>query len=158
MPCIFCQIAKGDLPASKVHEDEHCLAFMDIHPLGRGHVLVIPKAHVVQSTETDPAVTAHLFKLAHRILVAQRELGWGLEGTHLLLNDGRAANQTVPHMHVHVIPRERGDALRSIGRLALHVTKVFGRATPRGELDRQADRLRQCLQTSTPAEAVAAQV
>ncbi|MDX1590259.1 MAG: HIT family protein [Oleiphilaceae bacterium] len=158
MSCIFCQISRGELPASMVHEDSQCLAFMDIHPLGRGHVLVIPKQHVVQSTETDPALTAHLFAVAHRILVAQRALGWGLEGTHLLLNDGRAANQTVPHMHVHVIPRERGDALRSIGRLALHVTKVFGPATRRGELDRQAQQLRQQLLGSTSAEAVAAQV
>lgn len=158
MACIFCQIAQGALPASMVHEDDQCQAFMDIHPLGRGHVLVVPRQHIVQSTDTDPAMTAHLFAVAHRILAAQRELGWGLDGTHLLLNDGRAANQTVPHMHVHVIPRERGDALRSIGRLALHVTKVFGPATRRAELDRQADLLRQCLQNSTSVEAVAAQV
>lgn len=158
MPCVFCQIANGEIPASRVHEDDQCLAFMDIHPLGRGHVLVVPRQHIVQSTDTDPAVTAHLFAVAHRILAAQRELGWGLEGTHLLLNDGRAANQTVPHMHVHVIPRERGDALRSIGRLALHVTRVFGPATRRAELDRQADLLRRRLQGETQAEAAAAQI
>ncbi len=158
MSCIFCQIANGDLPASRVHEDDQCLAFMDIHPLGHGHTLVIPKQHLVQSTEADPKLTAHLFTVAHRILAAQRQLGWGVEGTHLLLNDGRAANQTVPHMHVHVIPRERGDALRSLGRLALHVTKVFGPKARRDELDRQAESLRRCLQKQPSAEAVAAQV
>ncbi|WP_166254022.1 HIT family protein [Marinobacter salicampi] len=145
MSCIFCQIVAGELPASIAHEDELCIAFMDIHPLGRGHVLVVPREHGVQCTEVSAELMAHIFRVARRILVAQRQLGWGLPGTHILLNDGAAANQTVPHIHVHVIPREKGDTLRSVARLTLHVTRIFGQAAPRVELERQARSLRDCM-------------
>jgi len=141
--CIFCQIIEGALPASVVYEDEQALAFMDIHPLGRGHVLVIPKKHAVQLTELGPEEGQHLFAIARRVLDAQRALGWGLGGSHILLNDGKSANQMVPHVHVHVIPREKGDALRSLGRLTLHVTGIFGRATRREVLEEQAAALAQ---------------
>jgi len=146
--CIFCQITEGQLPASTVHEDDRCMAFMDIHPLGRGHVLVIPKQHAVQLPELDRRTAEHLFSVAQQILKAQRALGWGLSGSHILLNDGKAANQMVPHVHVHIIPREKRDALATLGRLALHVTGLFGRAKPRTRLDEQARELRQQLQES----------
>ena len=143
--CIFCQIIDGQLPASIVHEDERCVAFMDIHPLGRGHVLVIPKQHAVQLPELDAETAQHLFSVARQVLGAQRALGWGVNGTHILLNDGKAANQMVPHVHVHVIPREKRDALATLGRLALHVTGLFGPSKPRARLDEQASRLREQL-------------
>ncbi|WP_166264382.1 HIT family protein [Marinobacter caseinilyticus] len=142
MACIFCQIAGGELPASIVYEDSECLAFMDIHPLGRGHVLVIPKHHARQVTELETGATQRLFAVAESILSAQRRLGWGLDGSHILLNDGKTANQKVPHVHVHIIPREKGDSLKSAGKLALHVTGVFGFATPRPRLEEQASQLR----------------
>ena len=145
MSCIFCQIIAGELPASVVHEDEQCLAFMDIHPLGRGHVLVVPKVHAVQVTELPAATTDHLFHWANRILQAQRALGWGIGGSHILLNDGKTANQTVPHVHVHIIPRERGETFKTLGRLALHVTGLFGPAVARQTLDDQAQALRRAL-------------
>ena len=141
--CIFCQICERQLPASVVYEDELAMAFMDIHPLGRGHVLVIPKEHAQQLTDIGPDLQAHLFQLANRILHAQRALGWGVNGSHLLVNDGKRANQIVPHIHLHLIPREKGDALRSLGRLLLHVTGVFGPAVKRAVLDDQAKALRE---------------
>lgn len=145
MRCIFCEIAAGVAPASRVYEDDRCVAFMDIHPLGDGHVLVIPRQHAEQITEIDPDLSLHLFKVAQSVLRAQRDNGLGLKGSHILLNDGKAANQQVPHIHVHIIPRHRGDALRSFGRLVLHVTGVFGRAQSRGTLEAQAEQLRQAL-------------
>ena len=145
MSCIFCAIVSGAAPASRVFEDERCLAFMDIHPLGDGHVLIVPRQHAVQITELDADLSVHLFDIAQRILRAQRDLGLGQEGSHVLLNDGKAANQKVPHVHVHVIPRLKGDALGTVGRLALHLTGVFGRAAARSKLEAQADQLRQRL-------------
>ncbi|MFE8072078.1 HIT family protein [Marinobacteraceae bacterium S3BR75-40.1] len=147
--CVFCQIIAGQLEDSRVHEDEHCIAIMDIHPLGDGHVIVISKHHHRQVTELPEEDSDHLFKVANRILRAQRSLGWGHEGTHVLLNDGAAANQTVPHIHVHIIPRQRGDALRSMARLALHVTGLFGPKASRAKLERQASELRAALTGST---------
>lgn len=141
-PCIFCQISANEAPHALVYEDAECSAFMDIHPLGRGHVLVIPKQHAVQITELDGAFQDRLFQVARRILKAQRQLGWGLQGTHILLNDGKAANQTVPHAHIHVIPRESRDGLKSMGRLLLHVTGLFGPRQKSAVLQQQAEALR----------------
>lgn len=145
MSCIFCAIASGSAPASRVYADERCLAFMDIHPLSDGHVLVIPHQHAAQITELPSDLAEHLFAVAQRILQAQRSLGLGVQGSHILLNDGKAANQKVPHVHVHVIPRRRGDALGSLGRLILHLTGLFGMAKKRAALESQAERLQQAL-------------
>ncbi|MEQ5837389.1 HIT family protein [Marinobacter sp. NFXS9] len=141
-PCIFCQIAANEAPHALVYEDAECSAFMDIHPLGRGHVLVIPKQHAVQITELEGTFQDRLFQVARRVLKAQRQLGWGLQGTHILLNDGKAANQTVPHAHIHVIPRESRDNLKSMGRLLLHVTGLFGPRQKPAVLQQQAEALR----------------
>ncbi|MDX1589238.1 MAG: HIT family protein [Oleiphilaceae bacterium] len=143
--CIFCQILSGELPASVVHEDDQALVFMDIHPLGRGHVLIVPRQHAAQITTLTPALGEHLFRLARQVLEAQRTLGWGLEGAHVLLNDGHRAQQKVPHVHVHVIPREKRDALPSLGRLVLHVTGLFGPAQNRERLNEQARLLAQAM-------------
>lgn len=146
MTCVFCQILAGTLPASKVHEDDVCLALMDIHPIGRGHVLVIPKKHTVQLTELSEEESLHLFKIGNRILLAQRSLGWGVRGSHLVLNDGPTANQLVPHVHLHIIPREPRDTLHTLGKLALHLTGLMGFAHRRVTLNAQAAQLRQALQ------------
>ena len=148
--CIFCGIVEGRLPASIVHLDDTCLAFMDIHPLNRGHVLIIPREHAMQITELPESTFQHLFTTANRILGAQRALRWGVEGSHILLNDGPRANQMVPHAHVHVIPRERRDGPGILGRLGLHVTGLFGRAEKRERLEEQAAALRHQLAESTP--------
>lgn len=145
MNCVFCKIIAGELPVSKVYEDDRCLAFMDIHPLGDGHVLVIPKQHKVQITELSEEDAQHLFRIGHRILKAQRSLGWGVDGSHLLLNDGPAANQLVPHIHLHVIPRKRNDTLNALGRLSLHLTGLMGFARKRELLEAEAEQLRQAL-------------
>lgn len=154
--CIFCQISAGALPASQVYEDDQVVAFLDIHPLGRGHVMVIPRKHARQLPELTPALGNHLFAVAQRILQAQRALGWGVNGSHILLNDGPQANQTMPHVHVHIIPREKRDSLHTLGRLALHVTGLFGPATKRQRLDEQARALAAelALQPDPPAAPV----
>ncbi|TVP57490.1 MAG: HIT family protein [Halomonadaceae bacterium] len=139
--CIFCQICAGTLPASVVYEDKQVMAFMDIHPLGRGHVIVIPRHHARQLPELPPGLADYLFVVARHILKAQRALGWGLEGSHILLNDGPQANQTVAHVHVHIIPREKRDSLPSLGRLLMHVTGLYGPVVKRQRLDQQAQAL-----------------
>ena len=144
--CVFCQILAGQQPVSRVHEDAICLAFMDIHPLGRGHVLVIPKKHRVQLTDLSPEESLHLFKIGSRILHAQRLLGWCVHGSHLLLNDGPAANQLVPHVHLHIIPRAPGDTIGTLGRLVLHLTGLMGFAHQRETLNAQAAQLRHMLE------------
>jgi histidine triad (HIT) family protein len=70
--CLFCNIVAGIEPAAQLHEDEFCISFMDIHPLGAGHVLVIPRQHAQKLEELDESVRQHLFKVGNRIVTAQR--------------------------------------------------------------------------------------
>lgn len=143
--CLFCRIAAGTEPAARVHEDDLCLAFMDIHPLGTGHVLVIPKQHAQQLQALDAHVQQHLFTVCNRIVAAQRRAGLGVDGTHYLLNDGAATNQHIPHVHFHLVPRTGRDNLGFFFRILLHFTGLFGFRTPASTLERQAELIRQHL-------------
>ena len=108
--CIFCKIIAGELPATRVHEDERTLAFMDINPATRGHLLVIPRVHAVDLLEIDPedlaAVSRVAQDMAHRV-----HDRLGADGVNLLNSCGKAAWQTVFHFHMHVIPRYADDPL-----------------------------------------------
>jgi histidine triad (HIT) family protein len=112
--CIFCKIVAGELPAAKVCEDERTLAFMDINPWTRGHLLVIPKQHAADLGEVGEDDLAACAATARRLALLQRER-LGADGVNLLNSFGRAAWQTVFHFHVHVIPRYEGDPLRLPG-------------------------------------------
>lgn len=136
--CIFCQIAASHEPASIVYEDDKFIAFMDAYPLTSGHCLVIPKQHVVRLEALNAKARAKLFNIGHKIIEAQKKAGMGTQGTNLLINDGKAANQTVPHLHLHLIPREKGDLLKSLPKLFLHITGLFGLKASRKTLDEQA--------------------
>jgi histidine triad (HIT) family protein len=109
--CIFCKIVAGELPAQIVDEDERTIAFMDIAPATRGHVLVIPREHardlLAVSSEDLQATALAAQRLARR---ASERLG--ADGVNLLNSCGAAAWQTVFHFHIHVIPRYEDDPLR----------------------------------------------
>lgn len=145
---VFDRIIQGQLPASLVHEDDVCIAFMDINPINHGHVLVVPRRSVATLAELDIGQRAHLWEVAQRIGAAQR-LGLGSSAQHLMVNDGKAASQTVPHVHIHVIPRYGGDTLRTVVRLIWHVaTIVMPRretASRRRRLDSAAAAIRAAL-------------
>jgi histidine triad (HIT) family protein len=116
--CIFCKIVQGKMPASKVYEDEVCMAFLDIRPVNTGHTLIIPKAHHPYLHELDENTGAHLFKIAMQIEKAIRASEIKVEGTNILQNNGKVAFQEVFqevfHVHLHVIPRLKGDKMRFI--------------------------------------------
>lgn len=106
--CIFCKIAAGEIPATKVYEDDEVLAFMDIGPIVKGHVLVMPKKHFDPITETPDFLVAKMHLTAKRIALALQE-GLEVDGVNIMQNNGAAAGQEVPHIHIHVIPRFEGD-------------------------------------------------
>ena len=111
MDCVFCRIAAGALPAHRLFADERVLAFLDIQPGTPGHSLVIPKAHAETFLELPAADRDAVFAAAQsvaRALVAAT----GAEGFNLHQSNGAAAGQVVPHFHLHILPRWRGDALR----------------------------------------------
>jgi len=107
--CIFCNILSGLSPANFVYRDDLCSAFMDIHPVNPGHVLVIPHSHTALISELDDTSVGHMFQVAQKVDVALRSSGIQCEGVNLFLADGRSAGQEVMHVHLHVIPRFHGD-------------------------------------------------
>jgi histidine triad (HIT) family protein len=113
--CIFCKIVAGELPATKIDEDERTLAFMDINPWTRGHALVIPKEHTRNLWEAPPEALHHTIDMAQRVARRQRD-ALGCDGVNLLNSTEPAAWQTVFHFHVHVIPRYEDDQLRPPGK------------------------------------------
>ena len=143
--CPFCAIIAGTAPGARAYEDDNCVALMDIHPIASGHVLVVPRCHEPLLTGLSPQRVQHLFGVSQRLLAAQRHLGWGSTGSHLLVNDGRGANQHVPHVHIHLIPRYRGDGRRALTRLFLHATGLMGRRADSGLLAEQAAALSEAL-------------
>ena len=107
--CVFCKIVSGEYTSSKIYEDETMLAFMDIQPVNKGHLLIIPKKHVELIADLDDDTSAKMIKLAKRINNALRKSGVKLEGVNYFLADGEAAGQEVFHTHLHLIPRFKDD-------------------------------------------------
>ena len=109
--CVFCKIVAGELPSTIVSEDELTVAFMDINPATRGHLLVVPRRHSVNLLEIEPNALAAV-SLAAQGLARSVTENLGADGVNLINSCGSTAWQTVFHFHVHVIPRYRGDPLR----------------------------------------------
>ena len=109
--CLFCKIVSGEIPATRIAEDERTITFMDINPATRGHALVIPREHAKDLLSIDPGDLAAVAQAAQRIASTMPER-LGADGVNLLNSCGRAAWQTVFHFHMHVIPRYDADPLR----------------------------------------------
>lgn len=103
--CVFCKILSGDLPGTFVFKDETCSAFLDIHPINPGHVLVVPNRHVNNVVELTTEEAAHLLKIGRQILISIKKTKLQCEGVNLFISDGAAAGQAVPHTHLHIVPR-----------------------------------------------------
>ncbi|MCZ2260021.1 HIT family protein [Sporosarcina sp. G11-34] len=102
--CIFCQIIEGTIPSAKIYEDEHVYAFMDIMPVTKGHVLLIPKKHIENIYDFSEEQAARLFAAAPKIAnVLKAE--FNPAGMNLLNNNGAPAGQSVFHFHLHFVPR-----------------------------------------------------
>lgn len=108
-PCVFCAIAAGELPAQIVFADADAVGFLDSHPLFPGHVLLCPREHYVTLTDLPSELTAPIFKTT-QLLAKAVESALDAEGTFVAINN--RVSQTVPHLHIHVVPRRRRDGLR----------------------------------------------
>jgi histidine triad (HIT) family protein len=109
--CLFCKIVAGELPATVIDADERTLAFMDINPATRGHVLVVPRVHTADLHAIDLDDLAACARTAQRVAARVRD-ALRADGVNLLNSTGAAAWQTVFHFHLHVIPRYDDDPLR----------------------------------------------
>lgn len=111
MSCVFCAIVTGEAPAIRIYEDDDYLGILDIRPFTRGHTLVIRKRHSVDLTDTPPESVAAMAVIGQRIARAARQSGLHADGNNIVINDGKAAFQSVFHIHLHVVPRRSGDKL-----------------------------------------------
>jgi len=139
MECIFCRIVAGSSPASRVWEDADTLAFMDIHPVTPGHLLVIPKRHAACLADLTPQETGQIFTVARSLAGALRSSGLRCEGVNLILADGEVAGQEVFHVHAHVLPRFVGDGF------GFHFNASRSRPPERAVLDGWAGQIRAVL-------------
>jgi len=108
--CIFCKIVKGELPAFVVFEDDCVLAFLDINPLAQGHTLVIPKKHYENIFDIDEETLQRIIVAAQKIAQKMKKV-LSAEGVNVINASGKTAEQSVPHFHLHLIPRKRGDKI-----------------------------------------------
>lgn len=110
MNCIFCKIVRGEVPSMTVYEDEYTVVFMDIAGDVDGHMLVIPKKHVKSILDCDSQTLHHLMTAVKK--VADHCVNTcGYEGVNLLNASEESAGQSVPHFHIHIIPRKHGDGI-----------------------------------------------
>jgi len=107
--CLFCDIIAGDLPGYFVYEDEHAVAFLDIHPLFPGHVLLCPRTHYDSLLDMPDRLNGHMMGTT-KLLARAVESAVDAEGTFIAVNN--TVSQTVPHLHIHIVPRRRRDGLK----------------------------------------------
>lgn len=103
--CIFCKISKGEIPCYKAYEDKKFLVFLDIKPVNHGHLLIIPKKHIVWMQEVDDKMIADIYKLAKKMMLVLKK---SLKCDYVQLS---VVGNEVPHFHVHLIPRYKNDNL-----------------------------------------------
>ncbi|MFO7966673.1 MAG: HIT family protein [Archaeoglobaceae archaeon] len=106
--CIFCKIAGGEIPAEKIYETENSIAFLDINPRSPGHTLVIPKEHVESLRELDDNRVSDIFNTTRDVMNLLKK-ALDPDGFNVGINDGAAAGQEIPHLHVNIFPRFSGD-------------------------------------------------
>ena len=107
--CLFCRIVPGEVPATIVYEDKHAIAFLDHRPLFPGHTLLVPREHVETLVDLPHALVGPFFEAAQTLARAV-ELAMNAEGTFVAMNN--RVSQSVPHLHVHIVPRRRKDGLK----------------------------------------------
>ncbi len=110
MGCVFCKIGRGEAEAAVLYEDSQTIAFLDINPIAEGHTLVVPKEHYEGIFDVDPLLLQQIFFVAKKVADQLRNT-LGAEGINIFHASEQAAEQSVFHFHIHVIPRRRGDRL-----------------------------------------------
>lgn len=111
MDCIFCKIINGEIPCSKVYDDNIFIGFLDIRPIHKGHVLIVPKKHFVNIFDTPADVAAEIYSVLKTVSAAVKTAS-GCDAVNIVQNNGADAGQEVFHSHVHIIPRFKDDGLK----------------------------------------------
>jgi len=103
--CIICKISKGEIPSDKIYEDKNFTSFLDIQPVSHGHILIVPKKHIIWMQEADDEIISEIFKLSKKLMLAIKK-GIGCDYVQLSVS-----GTDIPHFHIHLIPRYFDDGL-----------------------------------------------
>ena len=133
--CIFCKIVKKQLPSSIIYEDDLVMAFLDIRPVNEGHSLVIPKEHYADIFDVPSELLGKVHQVTKKVAIAVKQ-AVNADGISIIQQNGKAANQDIFHLHVHVIPRYPGEKIK-----AFHELQI---AEP-NQLDQAAAKIKQHL-------------
>jgi histidine triad (HIT) family protein len=137
--CVICKLVSRELEVSVIHEDDRCVALMDIQPINPGHALVVSRTHAPHLADLDKEEGAQIFRVAQSVAAALRKCGVKCEGVNFFLADGVAAGQEVFHVHLHVFPRYSGDGF------GLTLPADYQQRPPREELNEIAQSMRAVL-------------
>lgn len=123
MNCLFCDIIQGTVPSHRIYEDEEFVAILDKYPITIGHTLVLPKKHCAHVRDLSQREFCVMYARVHALnaLITSR---LGATASHISINDGAAANQLIPHVHVHIIPRSQNDNAGFTARKFLRVEEM----------------------------------
>ncbi len=136
--CVFCEIATGSRAACIVHENEDVIAFLDDHPLFPGHVLLCPREHYVTLTDVPENLAGPLMETT-QLLARAVESAVDAEGTFIAINN--RVSQTVPHLHIHIVPRRRRDGLRGFFWPRQKYQDELAREAVRDAIEREVQKL-----------------
>ncbi len=140
--CVFCKILRGNAEGSFVYEDEACVALMDIQPVNPGHILVIPRVHVSYLSDLAENAGAKMFTTGMRMAEALRKSGVKCEAVNFFLADREAAGQEIFHVHLHILPRFKGDGF------GLKFGPHYSEKPSRASLDEVASRIKASILTA----------
>ena len=143
--CLFCAIGKGTEPSACIYEDDVCKVFLDIFPASKGHLLIIPKEHVVTYDELKGAQREHISRVTQLLSKAAMTSGLNPQGYNIQINNGVAANQHVPHLHIHIIPRYKGDLIKVMAHFLMQAPGIFIGRKKLTDLEKTAEILREAL-------------
>lgn len=136
MDCIFCKIVAGEIPCSKIYEDELFIGFLDIKPIHKGHALIVPKKHFENIFDTPAVESAAIYGAAMRAAQAVKD-ATGCDGINIIQNNGADAGQEVFHSHLHIIPRYKNDGLK--------IDRIHEEYSGFDEMGALAEKIRNCL-------------
>lgn len=140
--CVFCAMTRGELPAAIVYEDDIAMVILDLFPVSHGHTLIISKQHAATVAELPQATAEHMLLLQMATIAALRQVDPSILAQNLMINDGPESNQHIPHVHWHIIPRRKGDNLRSLWNFYTRMLNRFGLAKRQQKHARFAEQVR----------------
>ncbi len=142
MACVFCEIQRGEAPAAMIYEDDMAMVLLDLFPVTYGHTLIIAKQHVATIGELPLEVNVHLLTLQRAAIAALQKADPSIQAQNLIINDGPESNQHIPHVHWHIIPRRKGDNLRSLVNFYGRFINRFGLAKRQQKHEALAEKIK----------------